>query len=494
MAKLIGKECKFVTHLRAIPNVREDTHVIKEILHYEDGTLKDNLKIVKNFKRPFYVVKEHLRKYKDKKESEELDRLNKYYSTESDLGRNIASRLGQQYVGITSVKDVRDSPYVYGIDVNSSTIIKKMYMDKYPDITSKYKLATLDIESDVVREEITICTLAMEDKIYTVFTEEYLKNSNVVNNKVIERLDSLYKNYIPDGEIKQKAKIEFKIVKNEYELIKEIFAKAHKWHPDFVAIWNIDYDIPYMVRVIEKYGGDPADIFSDPSLPKELRYFQYKQGMKQKITESGVYKPVNPEEQWHVVKTPAMFYLIDAMSAHRYVRVGGKTIPGGYSLDNILTKELGKKFKKLKFGEEDRYKGVEWHMYMSEKMPLEYIIYNMWDCMSMLELDKKTKDLEVVLPMLSGASSFDIFNSGPKKIVDGMYFFYQEYNKILGVKPNKVNADSILGLGEWIVLLPSHRIKNNGLQAVQESSTTRLNTRAYVYDSDERYKLNTKVI
>ena len=484
MTELIGRECKFVTHLPKIENVRPDVHIIKETLHYSDGTLKDNLKIVKNFKRPFYIVKEHYQKYNDKKESEELDRLNKYTSTESDLGKNIAMRLGRRYVGKTSLRDVRDSPYVYGIDTSSSTIIKKMYMDKYPEATSKYKLATLDIENDIVKEEITICTLAMEDKIYTVFTEEYLKDSGVANNRIIERLETLYKDHIPDGAIKQQAKIEFKIVPNEYDLIKEIFKKAHEWHPDFLAVWNIDYDIPFMVRTIKKYGGDPADIFSDPSLPKELRYFEYKQGMKQKVTESGVYKPINPEEQWHTVITPSMFYLIDAMSAHRYVRVGGKTTPGGYSLNNILIQELGTKFKKLKFGEEDKYQGVEWHLYMVEKMPLEYIVYNMWDCMSMLELDRKTKDLEVVLPMLSGPSSFAIFNSGPKKIIDGMYFFYLEHNKVLGVKPNKVENNSILGLGDWIVLLPSHRIKNNGLQAVQECPMSRINTRAFSFDAD----------
>jgi len=450
MAEIIGKECKFVVHLPKISGQRPDTHVIKERLHYSDGTTRPNLKIIKNFKRPFWVTKEHYRKHKDKKEVEELERVNEHFSTESDLGRNIATRLGSRYNGIYKLRDVIDSPYIYGIDTKSVAIIKKLYMDKYPDCISPYTVATLDIENDTLTNEITIVSLVMEDKIHTILTQKFLDNSDANVRDPINRIKDLYQKYIPDTEIKKKASIEIEIVKDEYELVKNIFKVAHKWQPDFVAIWNIDYDIPMMVEVIKKYGGDPADIFSDPSLPKELRHFEYKQGQKSKLTESGKYTPVNPEEQWHTVNTPATFYLIDAMSSHRYVRVGGKTTPGGYSLDNILAQELGDKLKKLKFGDEDKYKGIEWHQYMTKNMPLEYAVYNMWDCMSMIELDKKTKDLSTVLPMLAGYSHFSIFNSGPKKIVDGMHFYVLERGKVLGVRPSRVEDNKILGLDDWI--------------------------------------------
>jgi len=486
MVEMVGRECKFVTHLAKIAGVRPDIHVIKETLHYSDGSLKDNLKIVKNYKRPFYVTKEHYRTHKQKKESEDLEKVNVHYSTESDLGRNIATRLGSRYNGVYKLRDVIDSPYIYGVDTRSTAIIKKAYMDKYPKAISPYTLATLDIENNTITNEITIVSLVMKDKIHCIATKKYLDESDANTRDAKSRVLDLYEKYIPETDIKKEAKITFEIVENEYELVKDIFKVAHKWGPDFVAIWNIDYDIPMMVKVIEKYGGDPKDIFSDPDLPKEYRYFKYKEGMKQKITESGKFKPVNPEEQWHTTIAPAKFFLIDAMAAHRYVRVGGKSTPGGYSLNNILVQELGDRLKKLTFGgeEEEKFKGIEWHQYMTANKPLEYIVYNMWDCMSMIELDKKTKDLSTVLPMLSATSHFSIFNSGPKKIVDGMHFYYLEQNKVLGVKPSVVKADSILGLDDWIILLPSHRIKNLGLQMVEEDPNLRMNTRGHTYDSD----------
>lgn len=450
MAEIIGRECKFVIHLPMIPGVREDTHYIKETIHYDDKTLKDNIRLLTNYRRPFWVTKPHYQNHKQKKESELLEKVNQYTSTDSELGRNIASRLGSKYNGITSLRDVVDSPFLYGADVKAATVIKKLYMDKYPYAISPYTLATLDIETNVETDLITMVSLVMKDKVHTVVTKQYLLDGNVNPKDLDKQVDYLYNKYVPECEIKNAVKRTLTVVNTEMDLVYDVFAKAHLWQPDILAVWNIEFDIPRMVDVCHKYRVDPADVFSDPNIPKNLRHFTYKQGMKQHVTESGKFKPINPEEQWHSVITPASFYIIDAMSGHRYVRVGGKTTPGGYSLDNILLQELGSKLQKLKFETETKYKGVEWHLYMTKNKPLEYIVYNMWDCMSMIELDKKTKDLSTVLPMLAGPSSFSIFNSGPKKIVDAMHFYYLSKGSVLGVKESRMGDDKILGLSDWI--------------------------------------------
>ena len=60
------------------------------------------------------------------------------------------------------------------------------------------------------------------------------------------------------------------------------FNKAHEWKPDFVSIWNLDFDITKVTSALKNGGLDPADVFSDPSVPKEFKFFHYKQGSKQK--------------------------------------------------------------------------------------------------------------------------------------------------------------------------------------------------------------------
>jgi hypothetical protein len=282
--------------------------------------------------------------------------------------------------------------------------------------------------------------------------------------------------------------VEYKILDSELDLIKAIMAKAHIWQPDFIAVWNIGYDMNVMLNVLKKNNIDPKDIFSDPNIPKELRYFKWVEGTDSRVTESGKFKPLNNEEKWNVVICPSSFYWIDAMSAHRFIRVGGKSVPGGYSLNNILKMELGSNFQKLKFEDDDNtlyIGGSQWHRYMVDNKPLHYIIYNQWDVISMLHLDEKTTDLKYVLAMLSSVSSFDIFNSGPKRIVSELHFFYLSKGMVLGTRPKTFDNDKLLGLGDWITLLPSHRIKENGAKVIKNNPNLRTNLRFMTADADQ---------
>jgi len=233
---------------------------------------------------------------------------------------------------------------------------------------------------------------------------------------------------------------------------------------------------------IESKGLDPADFFHYEKIPRKYKYFKFIPGKTKKVTEAGREIPINPEEQWHIVRATTNYYMIDAMSAHRYVRVGGKTIPGGYSLDNILKHEGVA--QKLKFDTSDGIKGVEWHIYMVQNKPLEYIIYNIWDVMSILKLDAKTKDLAVSVPLLSGISHFDIFNSGPRKLVDALFFFYLEHGRVLGVKDPTEDNNKILGLDGWVITLIASLVDDFGLKVVSEIPNLITNIYSYVFDAD----------
>jgi len=458
--EIVGRECKHVFHLPQIDDYRDDTYVIKEVMHYKDGTTEQALRTISNFKRPYWVTKEPYRTHKDKKEAEDLDRVNKYTCTESNLYTDIAKRLGPRYVGNRDTRFIKDNPYVYGIDVSGKTYIKHQYLSKYPDAISENKVATFDIETDTINDEIIIISLSMNDKIYTVINKSLLLKKVATETDVVklqkkfdEKLRYLYNKYVPKTPIASNIEKTYVVVENQMECITKVLEVAHLWKPDFIAIWNIGYDIPKMLEVCEKYNVLPKDIFSDPSLPDNLKYFKYMEGPKQKTTESGKFKPINMEEQWHWVNCPASFWWIDAASTHRYVRVGGKTVPGGYGLDNILKQELGAKLGKLKFDDEktNSLKGLEWHLYMVAEKPLEYIIYNQWDNISMLELDAKTKDLSHIISMLSMGSGYDVFSSGPKRIIDALHFFYLDKGRVLACKPSKYEDNvGLLGLGDWI--------------------------------------------
>lgn len=508
---VIGAECRFVVHIPSNHNDIPDIHYVKEQVHYKDGTIKPNIRLIKNFKRKFWITKPNKRNHEQKKEYEHIDNLLEYESTESDLRNKIAKALNKNWSN-ERLQKLCTSPYVYGIDISSTALVKKKYQEKFPNLVSNYSVATFDIETDVVNgtNEPIICSLIFKNIIYITTTKEYVRGFSSPE----DRLKSLANKYIGDYISKRNMEIEFNISDNVLDMIKAVFNKAHELKPDFLAIWNMDFDIPRILETIKEHGGNPIDIIADPNIPRELRICKYKRGSQKMITASGKVKPKNPEIQWHTLECTASFYVIDSMCTYKHIRSQKQAEPS-YSLDAILGKEL--KISKLKFTEADSYTGLQWHQFMQTNYKLEYIVYNIFDSLSMLELDDKTKDLCTVLPSLAGVTEFEMFKSQPKRIADAFHFYCMDRGYILGtvgeterreVKSkqdeegeevpeefsnstyDKDDEDSedenqdILDLKNWIITLPAHLVVP-GLKCIQEDINMATSIRGYVFDSDE---------
>jgi len=484
---LLGIECKFVRHIPADPLMdRQDMHYIKEVYHYKDGSSIRNLRPLANYQRSFWLTKEHKRNHEQKKESEELENVNEYKTTQSDLIKTVASRLGGKYIGCKQLRDITANPYIYGIDVTSSDEIAYKYTKKYPNITmSPCIVAAFDIENHPDTKEICVITVAMHGHVYTAILKKFLPHTTNVE----EVLHKLFTKHIPDSNVVESYNVVYEIFDTEVEVIKAAVNQAHQWQPDFLAIWNMDYDISCIIERLQEFEVDPKDVFSDPRVKENYRYFKYKKPNAMKMSASGVNKSPKPHENWPVVITPASFYLIDAMCAYNYIRAGQKQVPGGYSLDNILYHNLGKEYKKLKF-EDDNVMGLvgyDWHIYMQEQKPLEYIIYNQWDVISMLLLDEKTQDLVNKIGALSGISSYDVFKSGPQKLVTDLHFYGLEHGRVSGVADRMAKDDrsDFLGNDNWIVMLPVDRTIDMGAYNVKGAPKIHTNMNKAVGDIDQ---------
>jgi hypothetical protein len=153
----------------------------------------------------------------------------------------------------------------------------------------------------------------------------------------------------------------------------------------------------------------------------------------------------------------------------------------------VLEDILG--IRKLKFKEADKYRGIEWHQFMQQNFKLEYIIYNVFDCVSLEELDEVTLDLSLTLPMMSRCSDFENFKSQPRRLVDDLHFFAQEQDppRVIATTSDELAGDDdleILDLKGWIITLPAHLVADNGLQVIEENPQLRTNIRAHVGDLD----------
>lgn len=485
-----GYEFRFATHVPYKVN-DDDYIIVKENIHYTDNTIEPHIRIIKNFKRDFYVTKQAYRNHKDKKESEEISKLDKYTCTQSELNDKIIQVLDLYYLDNKSYRNISNSPYLYGSDVSVTSLIKRHYADRFKDIYSPYSVCMLDIETNVLKTDdipiITIISAVMKGKMIVATTEDYIKENysknysiKTVKDEILKRVDQYIKEYIE----KYNIDIEIVIAKNEFEAIKEVFNRLHQWKPDFLSIWNINYDLPIIEKTIRKWHRNPEDIFSDPDVPKPLRYYDYREGPSRKMKSNGESMIIGPANRWHIVKSTSSFYFIDAMCVYKLARLGLPEKPS-YSLDNILNDELG--IRKLKFKEADEYTGLAWHVFMQSNFPLEYIVYNMFDVISMLELEEKTTDLSQVIGLACSHSDFDIFNSIPKRLTDKLYYYYLEHGYVMGTTGSKLRQDvddETLALTGWIISLSPNRLIDNGLKCIKEDPTLNTNIRLYNGDND----------
>ncbi len=479
--QILGVECRFATHCLSQFGGRDDLHVVKEVVSLKSGESFPFVRLVKNFERPYGVTRKGFQNHQQKKEWEKAERVQMFKSTQAQLMRKAAASLEQPWF-TGGMRKLQRSPYLYGSDILSTAVLKKSYQQKYPELTTLYTVAPFDIETNVLdgSNDITMATLSFKDRVFTAVDKKFFEGFTDVEARLHEALHK----YLGDVVAKRGIKWEVRLVDGPFEVVKACFDKAHEWKPDFVAIWNIDFDLPKCVQAIEKAGKTPAEIFSDPKVPPEFQFYTYKQGPSQKVTASGKVTPIKPAARWHTAFTPASFYLIDAMCAYRHIR-NGQQEKQSYKLDDIMNEEIDR--GKLNFSEADGLSGLEWHQFMQSKFKFEYVIYNVFDCVGMEMLDESTKDLCLSLPMMSGCSDFQNFKSQPRRVVDELDYFIQARGRVMGTTSDEMATEmdaKTIGLDDWIVMLPAHLVDDNGLCCVEEDPTLRTNIRRSVADLD----------
>ena len=437
MKEVIGVECKFAVHIPAELPTDKDLHFIKERIHYSDGTTEPNTRIIENFKRTFYTTKRAHRKHKDKKEHESIDKLDKHITTQTEMRNNVLRALDRTWSN-DQMRDLSNSPFLYGSDISSTSIIKYMYKKKYPNIESFNSIASLDIETDMIhnRDEIIMTSLTMFPYVYLYVREDFCNRIHDYENKVINTANRLLAKYVESHQLK----FEVFIVKTEIECISAPINQAHIWKPDFLEIWNIDFELTRFEEASRRANVDLKDIFSDPSVPKDRRFYKYKRGRDKQVTASGKVKPMNPSSKWHWAFYPASFAMIDGMCAYRHIRAGGQE-ESSYGLDALMKKHGLD--GKLSIEETDKYDGEKWHCVMQTDYKVEYGVYCMLDTIGPLLLDEVTKDLASTFTTYAGITDFCNFKSQPKRNVDDYHFFLLENeNCVIGSTPTRQFTDN----------------------------------------------------
>jgi hypothetical protein len=520
-ADIIGYECRHSTYCPPPEEGMPDIHLIKRVAHVKDGdkVIKiPHVVVKKNFERKFWIEKPGVSsQHREKREFAEMQDLIEFTCTQTELQNKVrkeiiertdkarkrfglpypserdnqlrASRNPYLYGTNISPKERTNNlrklarlPYLYGTDVSSTTLLKKMYMDMFPQLRSQSTVAATDVETNMhsKEEEIIMQTISFKERVFTAVKRDFFKG--YVN--IEEKLHEAAQHYIGDVFKERNITWEVVLVDTAADVVKAVIAKSHEWQPDFLAIWNIKFDMVKMLQALTANGDDPALVFSHPSMPDAYKFFEFTIGPAQKKKANNDVTPLSPSQQWHIATGPASFYFIDAMCAYRQIRTGQQEEPS-YRLDDIMDKYLNR--GKLKFTEADGYIERAWHEFMQEFYKFEYVVYNVFDCIGMEMLDEKTGDLNLNFPLYSGPSDYSIFPSQPKKLCNKFFFELLKADRVLASTSDEMrdaNDDLTVNGKGWITMLPAHLVMDNGLKCLEEMRNIPSNIRIGVGDLD----------
>ncbi len=490
------KQYLFSKHFYSTPET-EDTVIVRDRVFNADGTFRTRVFAVENYKRPFYITKPEFRNHKQKKETEDLAKLDKYYSTQSNLPNEVNSKLKVAFRPI--MRDIKKSPYIYEIDTDVNVFISDKYRDKYPDhLTHPMQVCSLDIETDVSqvtphKDSVIMISMAMGNKAYIgVLASLYPgMNEEQITRAISESNHKYLKKNLKDK------KVIIKVYNTEGGLIKNTFKGLHAWNPDILNIFNMNFDIPKIMQAAKRNDIRMEDLFHSPQLDKKYKYFKYQEGNSIKRKSDGTETPIPFHQRWHTVKSSAGFEVLDSMCGYKQIRAGAQELPY-YNLDFILNKELGS--RKLKFKETDHLVKLAWHIEMQRKYPVEYASYAIYDSIGLIELDDQTFDLKYTLYASMNGLPYQYTprrstrayhlvrgHVRPENKIPSCGFVYN-LDDIKKMDPDKrveLGLDGrILDNDNWIVTVPAGNNQDVGLCMLKDCPDTHTGIRTNNNDDD----------
>lgn len=468
----IQRHCMFVSYAKNQETKTEDALIIKERLRDPDsGREKPYLRIVENYKRPIYITKKGVRnEHKQKREYEYLDNLDKYMVTDAEMPYRINSILGRPGGNYPRLRQLCQSPYVYGTDITAPVLLKHQLDEdnakRNGAWSPNYTLAVADYETNVHSDEQEIITGAISFKNHGLIVATKSFMTGIENPEY--KMQQVVEHYLEKEIIDRKMKVTCMVVENDFHVCKELFRFAHIHKPDFLTFWNMSFDIGKTIESCERYNVNPASLFSDPSVPRKYRFFNYVEDRPNQTSASGRTMNKDPSDQWHKIYAPSSFYVIDAMSVFRMLRVmEGKR--HSYGLDAILKAET--KVRKLEIDGVEGDHNLYWHRKMQQDHRLAYCAYNLFDCISVEILDETTQDLAKKIGLYADGSELHTLSSNPKRLANAIYFYLLKQGKVLcstsddmTEELDKYNLDK----RGWIVTLANELAEKAGIPIFKE--------------------------
>lgn len=268
------------------------------IVYKDNTTGKKGIEVIEKPNYVFYMLKNNIPTPNYDMFFTDMKNLDEIKCKYRDVNKAIAEKL-DQYEGTTKYtdlfkKNVRDGNYranmefqksrrVFGSDIPINDFYRMRFAEQYKNTETPVSRAYLDIEVDVKLSPTDFPTNGncpinaisyFEHDTKRLFT--FLLNQKDVNPKSNEFCTTVdnhafneeFKDFLNETLGSEKVKdfklenIQTKVLvyDDELTLLKDLFGYINYTKPDFLMVWNMSFDIPFIINRILALGGNPKEI------------------------------------------------------------------------------------------------------------------------------------------------------------------------------------------------------------------------------------------
>lgn len=268
------------------------------IVYKDNTTGKKGIEVIEKPNYVFYMLKNNIPTPNYDMFFTDMKNLDEIKCKYRDVNKAIAEKL-DQYEGTTKYtdifkKNIRDGNYranmefqksrrVFGSDIPINDFYRMRFAEQYKNTETPVSRAYLDIEVDVKLSPTDFPTNGncpinaisyFEHDTKRLFT--FLLNQKDVNPKSNEFCSTVdnhafnneFKDFLHETLGSEKVKdfklenIQTKVLvyNDELTLLKDLFGYINYTKPDFLMVWNMSFDIPFIINRIIALGGNPKEI------------------------------------------------------------------------------------------------------------------------------------------------------------------------------------------------------------------------------------------
>lgn len=301
-------------------------------------------------------------------------------------------------------KNIHHYPYVFGSDLDVADYYRCMWTIHYHNPNTQVKLTKMfmDIEVDGIDTRgVPLDGVAPINAVSITDTESktcyafLLRNACRENPQIAEfeeHIDEFYEKCHEEFD-KEFPGFQYKVFMfdNEVQLLTGLFTLIKKLDRDFCAIWNMGYDIPYIIARCNVLGIDPVELITDRDFAvRDLYYWN----------DSRAGMPVEKKDYFN---SSTRTIYTDAMLNYGKIRKGGSVIRS-LKLNYVSTLELDE--QKLDYSKEANIKTMPYVNYMM------FVLYNMKDTLLMHNIENRTDDIDNLFSraIANGSSYKEVFS------------------------------------------------------------------------------------